>query len=139
MVCIDPPSASPALRRRRGTVVAGQRRAQAADKVTLRTNWLFYGSHSIFVLGIDKGFYEKEGIDLDGQAGQRLGSTPSGWSPTATATSPMARRSTMINLAAQGAPLISVATIDAHGHRRRPGATRIPASRRSRTSRARRC
>ena len=38
--------------------------AHAADKVTLRTNWLFYGSHSIFFLGMDKGFYEKQGIDL---------------------------------------------------------------------------
>jgi NitT/TauT family transport system substrate-binding protein len=38
--------------------------AAAADKVTLRTNWLFYGSHAIFFLGIDKGFYEREGIDL---------------------------------------------------------------------------
>ena len=45
-------------------LLAGSAAAQAADKVTLRTNWLFYGSHSIFLLGIDKGFYAKEGIDL---------------------------------------------------------------------------
>ena len=38
--------------------------AAALDKVTLRTNWLFYGSHSIFFLGIDRGYYEEEGIDL---------------------------------------------------------------------------
>ena len=38
--------------------------AQDLDKVTLRTNWLFYGSHAIFFLGIDSGYYEKEGIDL---------------------------------------------------------------------------
>jgi NitT/TauT family transport system substrate-binding protein len=25
---------------------------------------LFYGSHSIFFLGIDRGYYEEEGIDL---------------------------------------------------------------------------
>ncbi len=54
------------------------RPALAADKVIFRTNWLFYGSHSIFFLGIDKGYY-------------------------------------VMKLAAQGAPVISVATIDATG------------------------
>ena len=29
--------------------------ADAVDKVTLRTNWLFYGSHGIFYYGKDKG------------------------------------------------------------------------------------
>ena len=54
-------------------LLAGTIAAQAADKVTLRTNWLFYGSHSIFLLGIDKGFYEKEGIDLTVKQGNGSG------------------------------------------------------------------
>jgi len=46
------------------TLAAGQAGAQDLDKVTLRTNWLFYGSHAIFFLGIDRGYYEDESIDL---------------------------------------------------------------------------
>ena len=33
--------------------------AAALDKVTLRTNWLFYGSHAIFFLGIDRGYLRR--------------------------------------------------------------------------------
>ena len=33
------------------------KRALAADKVIFRTNWLFYGSHAVFFLGIDKGLF----------------------------------------------------------------------------------
>ena len=35
--------------------LAGPVVAKDLDKVTLRTNWLFYGSHAIFFLGIDRG------------------------------------------------------------------------------------
>ena len=88
--------------------------AQAADKVTLRTNWLFYGSHSIFLLGIDKGFYEKEGIDLTVKQGNGSGNAVR---LVANGDSDFAYGSavTMLNLAAQGAPVIAVATIDAQG------------------------
>ena len=56
-----------------------------------------------------------------GQAGQRLSATPCAWSPTATATSPTARPSTMLNLAAQGAPGDRGRDHRRAGHRRRPG------------------
>jgi len=90
------------------------RRAFAADKVIFRTNWLFYGSHSIFFLGIDKGFYGQDNIDVVVKQGN---------GSTATARLVANKDSTfaycsagaVIKLAAQGAPILSVATIDATG------------------------
>ena len=38
--------------------------AAAQDKASLRLNWLAYGFHSFFYLGVDKGFYKEEGIEL---------------------------------------------------------------------------
>ena len=38
--------------------------ALAQEKASLRLNWLYYGFHSFFPLGVDKGFYKEEGIDL---------------------------------------------------------------------------
>ena len=38
--------------------------AFAQEKASLRLNWLYYGFHSFFPLGVDKGFYKDEGIDL---------------------------------------------------------------------------
>ena len=95
-------------------MLAGSVAAQAADKVTLRTNWLFYGSHAIFLLGIDQGFYEKEGIDLTVKQGNGSGNATR---LVANGDSDFAYASavTMLNLAAQGAPVIAVATIDAQG------------------------
>lgn len=88
--------------------------AEAMDKVVLRTNWLFYGSHSIFFLGIDKGFYAEEGIDVVVKQGNGSGNAvrlvANGDSDFAYASAV-----TMLNLAAQGAPVVAVATIDAKG------------------------
>ena len=39
--------------------------AAAVEKATLRLNWLIYGFHAPFYLGIDKGYYQAEGIDLE--------------------------------------------------------------------------
>lgn len=36
----------------------------AADKVSLRLNWYLGGLHSPFYLGVERGFYKDEGIDL---------------------------------------------------------------------------
>jgi len=38
--------------------------AFAQEKASLRLNWLYYGFHSFFPLGVDKGFYKDEGIEL---------------------------------------------------------------------------
>lgn len=45
----------------------------AQDKASLRLNWLMYGFHSFFYLGVDKGFYKDEGIDLTIGEGQGSG------------------------------------------------------------------
>lgn len=47
--------------------------AAAADAVSLRLNWLLSGVHSIFFLGLDRGYYKDEGIDLTIGEGQGSG------------------------------------------------------------------
>ena len=90
------------------------RSAFAADKIVLRTNWLFYGSHAIFFLGIDRGMYEKNNLDVIVKQGNGSGNTVR---LVANKDTDFAYASavTMMKLAAQGAPVISVATIDATG------------------------
>lgn len=43
---------------------------QAADAVTFRLNWLMYGFHTPFYLGVERGYYSDEGIDLTIGEGQ---------------------------------------------------------------------
>jgi NitT/TauT family transport system substrate-binding protein len=90
------------------------RSAFAADKIVLRTNWLFYGSHAIFFLGIDRGMYERNNLDVIVKQGNGSGNTVR---LVANKDTDFAYASavTMMKLAAQGAPVISVATIDATG------------------------
>ena len=90
------------------------RSAFAADKVIFRTNWLFYGSHAIFFLGIDKGLYAQDNLDVVVKQGNGSGATTR---LVANKDSTFAYCSavTMMKLAAQGAPVMSVATIDAMG------------------------
>lgn len=47
--------------------------AQAQESASLRLNWLYYGFHSFFPLGVEKGFYKEEGIDLTIGEGQGSG------------------------------------------------------------------
>ncbi len=47
--------------------------AFAEEKASLRLNWLYYGFHSFFPLGVDKGFYKEEGIELTIGEGQGSG------------------------------------------------------------------
>jgi NitT/TauT family transport system substrate-binding protein len=44
--------------------------ARAEDKVTFRLNWLLYGFHTPFYLGLERGYYKDEGIDLTIGEGQ---------------------------------------------------------------------
>lgn len=46
---------------------------QAEDKASLRLNWLAYGFHAPFYLGVAKGLYKAQGIDLDIGEGQGSG------------------------------------------------------------------
>lgn len=88
--------------------------AEGMDKVTLRTNWLFYGSHSIFFLGIDKGYYTDENIDLIVRQGNGSGNAVR-LVANKDDTFAYASATTMMMLAAKGAPIISAAVIDATG------------------------
>jgi NitT/TauT family transport system substrate-binding protein len=88
--------------------------ANAADKVVLRTNWLFYGSHAVFFLGIDKGFYDQNGLDVVVKQGNGSGNTVRLVANKDT-TFAYASSVTMMKVAAQGAPIVSVAEIDATG------------------------
>jgi NitT/TauT family transport system substrate-binding protein len=42
----------------------------AQDKVTFRLNWILYGFHTPFYLGLERGYYKDEGIDLTIGEGQ---------------------------------------------------------------------
>lgn len=95
-------------------LVAAAGIAKAADDVRLRLNWMYYGSHAGFALGKDKGYYKDAGINLDIRSGNGSGSAHR---LVANGDSTFAYGScaSMLNLAAQGAPLISVGVIDAMG------------------------
>ncbi|MFB3816213.1 MAG: ABC transporter substrate-binding protein [Candidatus Methylomirabilales bacterium] len=49
--------------------------AQQRDKVVLLLNWYNYGEHGPFYLGLARGYYREEGIDLDIQEGRGSGPT----------------------------------------------------------------
>lgn len=88
--------------------------AKAADDVRLRLNWMYYGSHAGFAYGKDKGYYRDAGINLDIRSGNGSGSAHR---LVANNDSTFAYGScaSMLNLAAKGAPLISIGVIDAMG------------------------
>jgi NitT/TauT family transport system substrate-binding protein len=44
--------------------------AAAQDRVTFRLNWLIYGFHTPFYLGVERGYYREAGIDLTIGEGQ---------------------------------------------------------------------
>jgi NitT/TauT family transport system substrate-binding protein len=88
--------------------------ARADDDVRLRLNWMYYGSHAGFAYGKDKGYYKEQGINLDIRSGNGSGSAHR---LVANGDSDFSYGScaSMVNLAAKGAPLISVGVIDAVG------------------------
>lgn len=88
--------------------------AKAEDEVRLRLNWMYYGSHAGFALGKDKGYYKEQGIDLDIRSGNGSGSAHR-LVANGDSTFSYGSCASMTNLAAQGAPLVSVAVIDAMG------------------------
>ena len=96
------------------TAGLGGRLALAAEKVVFRTNWLFYGSHAIFFLGLDRGYYSDAGLDVVVKQGNGSGNTVR-LVANGDTTFAYGSAVTMMKLAAQGAPVISVATIDGTG------------------------
>jgi NitT/TauT family transport system substrate-binding protein len=88
--------------------------ASAADEVRLRLNWMYYGSHAGFAYGLDKGYYKDAGIDLDIRSGNGSGSAHR-LVANKDSTFSYGSCASMVNLAAGGAPLVSVGVIDAMG------------------------
>lgn len=88
--------------------------AHAADEVRLRLNWMWYGSHAAFALGKDRGYFKDAGIDLDVRSGNGSGSAHR-LVANGDSTFSYGSCASMVNLAAKGAPLISVGVIDAMG------------------------
>ncbi len=88
--------------------------ARADDDVKLRLNWMYYGSHAGFALGKVRDFYKEAGINLDIRSGNGSGSAHR---LVANGDSDFSYGScgSMVNLASQGAALVSVAVIDAMG------------------------
>src|SRR5262245_34016799 len=88
--------------------------ANAADDVRLRLNWMYYGSHAGFAYGLDKGYYKDAGINLDIRSGNGSGSAHR-LVANGDSTFSYGSCASMVNLAAGGAPLVSVGVIDAMG------------------------
>jgi NitT/TauT family transport system substrate-binding protein len=88
--------------------------ALAEDAVRLRLNWMYYGSHAGFALGKDRGYFKEQGIDLDIRSGNGSTSTHR-LVANGDSTFDYGACAAMVNLAAKGAPLISVGVIDATG------------------------
>lgn len=84
--------------------------AQAADKVVLLLNWYNYGEHAPFYLGLERGFYSAEGIDLEIQEGRGSGVTIQVVA-AGSATFGYADVSTMIKAVAKGAPVKAVGVL----------------------------
>lgn len=85
-----------------------------ADDVSVRTNWLYYGSHSPFFYGKDKGFYQENLLNLDIKQGNGSGNVVK-LVANKDSTFGYVSAAALINQVAQGAPVIAVATIDAAG------------------------
>ncbi|MBL8894406.1 MAG: ABC transporter substrate-binding protein [Rhizobiales bacterium] len=88
--------------------------AHAEDDVRLRLNWMYYGSHAGFAYGKDKGMYKDVGIDIDIRSGNGSGSAHR-LVANGDSTFSYGSCGSMIKLASEGAPLISVGVIDAMG------------------------
>lgn len=88
--------------------------AKALDDVRLRLNWMWYGSHAAFALGKDRGYFKDAGINLDIRSGNGSGSAHR-LVANGDSTFSYGSCAGLVNLASKGAPLVSVAVIDAMG------------------------
>jgi NitT/TauT family transport system substrate-binding protein len=88
----------------------GAATAFAQDKVTFRLNWILYGFHTPFHLGVERGYYKAEGIDLT--IGEGQGSVRA--AQTVGAKGDMFGLSdgpSVINVATRGAPIRAILSI----------------------------
>ena len=79
----------------------------AQEKATLRLNWLLYGFHTPFHLGVEKGYYKAEGIDLEIGEGQGSGRAVQIVAAKGD-TFGLSDGASIINGAAKGAPIKAV-------------------------------
>ena len=100
---------------------AAQAPAKEPDKAVLMLNWYVYGEHAPFVLGLKKGFYKDEGIDLEIQEGRGSAVTIQAVG-AGTATFGLADIGVMIKAVAKGAPVKTVGVL----LQRTPGAVVAP-------------
>ena len=81
--------------------------AAAQDRVSLRLNWLLYGFHTPFYLGIERGYYREAGIELtvgEGQGSARAVQLVAAGSDTFG----LSDGASIINGVARGAPVQAV-------------------------------
>jgi NitT/TauT family transport system substrate-binding protein len=79
-------------------------------KAVLMLNWYVYSEHAPFFLGLERGYFSKEGIDLEIQEGR--GSAPTVQAVAAgTADFGYADVASVIKAATQGAPVISTGVL----------------------------
>ena len=84
--------------------------ASAQEKATLRLNWLIYGFHSPFYLGIERGYYKAEGIDLEIQEGRGSAATTQAVAAK-TANFGYVDVPTMMRAAVKGAPITATGVL----------------------------
>jgi NitT/TauT family transport system substrate-binding protein len=93
-----------------GMLVAPGAWAQQRDKVVLMLNWYNYGEHAPLYLGLARGYYADEGIDLEIQEGRGSGTTIQAVA-AGSATFGYADLGTTIKAAAKGAPVKAVGVL----------------------------
>ena len=81
--------------------------AAAQDKASLRLNWLIYGFHTPFYLGVESGIYKRNGIDLTIGEGQGSGRAVQ-IVATGSDTFGLADGASIITVASKGAPVQAV-------------------------------
>ncbi len=84
--------------------------AAARDKVVLMLNWYTYGEHAPFFLGLERGYFADQNIDLEIQEGRGSGVTVQAVG-AGSVTFGYADIGTMIKAAAKGAPVESVGVL----------------------------
>ena len=88
----------------------GAHTQQPRDKVVLMLNWYNYGEHAPFYLGLDRGYYRDEGIDLEIQEGRGSGATVQAVAAGSVQFG-YADIGTMMKATAKGAPAKSVGVL----------------------------
>jgi NitT/TauT family transport system substrate-binding protein len=89
---------------------AQQPAAQQPEKVVLLLNFYLYSEHAPFFLGRERGYFAKEGIDLDIQEGRGSGPTVQAIA-AGNATFGYADFGTIVKAAAQGAPVVTIGVL----------------------------